>query len=181
MGIRYSLTSVYLLTGELWMWRSAFAFLRKDNILSWQMYKQSKQQGQASSMALETQEGRKRSRTWSMQEVFHYWTRCENYCQGHERSLSALLRQPVPYFHLISICVIISNKMSKDNLSYILFLVFVTDRDFLLKSIIIANKYSIHIKRIYHIHIKGNYFSPQVQAWEKTKHLLSNVFMKGDR
>lgn len=31
---------MYLLTGELWMARSTFAFLRKDNILSWQMYKQ---------------------------------------------------------------------------------------------------------------------------------------------
>lgn len=45
------------MTKELCIAGSTFAFLREDNILSWQMYKQSKLQGHASCTSLETQEG----------------------------------------------------------------------------------------------------------------------------
>lgn len=45
------------MTKELCIAGNTFAFLREDNILSWQMYKQSKLQGHASYTTLKTQEG----------------------------------------------------------------------------------------------------------------------------
>lgn len=45
------------MTEELCIAGSTFAFLREDNILSWQMYKQSKLQGHASYTSLQIQEG----------------------------------------------------------------------------------------------------------------------------
>lgn len=82
MGIRYSLYLNIFIDWRALDGEECICILRKDNILSWQMYKQSKQGGQASSKALETLEGCKCRWTWSMQEVFKYWARCKNYLQG---------------------------------------------------------------------------------------------------